>query len=216
MNIQNLKNIPSLDELQKYSVNRAGQVEGIRSALYDFQTYAMAGQTELNFFQVPVGQSGKTLADTNMQTAGSLPNPQNFLVTNLQVYFFPAGAVSKFGAESAANNANDVYNVSQSGYVEFFIGSKNYIQEGPIGRFPPRTGLIFSTSVADASTAAASLQTLNAYANFGGAPYDLTPPILLTPTQNFRVSLKWPTVVPLSANARIGVVMEGVLYRLSQ
>lgn len=212
----NIKGIPTLDELQKYSVNRAGQLEGIRSSLYDFQTYMLAGQTELNFFQVPVGQSSKTLADTNMQIAGSLPNPQNFLVTNIQVYFYPAGDISKFGAETAAENVNDVWDVMKSGYLEFFIGSKNYVQEGPIGRFPPRTGLILSSSVADATTAAANLQTQNAYANFGGAPYDLTPPILLTPTQNFRVSLKWPTVVPISANARIGVVMEGILYRLSQ
>jgi hypothetical protein len=217
LNLRNMASVPSLDELQKYSVNRAGQLEGIRSSLYDFQPYAQAGQTELNFFQVPVGQSSKTLVDTNMQTAGVLPNPQNFLVTNIQVYFyFTASDLATFGAQAAAEQINDVYDVMKSGYLEFFIGSKNYVQEGPLGRFPPRTGLIVSSSLADQSTIAANLLSKIAYANFGGAPYDLTPPILLTPTQNFRVSTKWPTAVALSAIARIGIVMEGILYRLSQ
>jgi hypothetical protein len=217
LNLRNLATVPSLDELQKYSVNRAGQLEGVRSSLYDFQAYAQAGQTELNFFQVPVGQASKTLADTNMQTAGSLPNPQNFLVTNIQIYFyFTASDLAVFGAQAAAEQVNDVYDVMKSGYLEFFIGSKNYVQEGPLGRFPPRTGLILSAALTDQTTAAAASQSRIAYANFGGAPYDLTPPILLTPTQNFRVSTKWPTAVAISAIARIGCVMEGVLYRLSQ
>lgn len=212
----NLKSIPNLTDLQQYSVNRQGQLEGIRASLYDFQTYAQVGQTSLDFFQVPQGQSSKTLADTNMQAAGTLPNPMNFLVTNMQVYFYPAGDISQFGAQAAAESVNDVFDVMKSGWLEFFIGSKNYVQEGPIGRFPPRTGLILSSSLTDASTAGANLQSRIAYANFGGAPYEMSPPILLTPTQNFKVSLKWPTAVALAAAGRIGIVMEGILYRLSQ
>lgn len=216
MSFPRSNSVPPLADLAKYSVNRVGDVEGIRSSLYDFQTYAQAGQTGLDFYQVPQGQSSKTLADTNMEMAGSLPNPKAFLVKNIQVYFYPAGDVAQFGAQAAAEAVNDVWDVMKSGYLEFFIGSKNYVQEGPIGRFPPRTGLITSSSMADASTAGANLQSRIAYANFGGAPYDLDPPILLNPTQNFRVSLKWPTAVAISAAARIGVVMEGFLYRLSQ
>lgn len=211
-----IKSLPSLEDLQKFSVNRAGQVEGIKATLYDFQAYAQAGQTSLDFFQVPQGQSSKTLADTNMETAGSLPNPKSFLVQNIQVYFYPAGDPAQFGAQAAAENINDVFDVMKSGWLEFFIGSKNYIQEGPIGRFPPRTGMIVSAALADQSTIAANLQSRISYANFGGAPYDLSPPILLSPTQNFRVSLKWPTAVAVSAAARVGIVMEGIMYRLSQ
>lgn len=215
MNI-NFSPIPALDKLQSYNVNRQGQFEGIRSSLYDFQAYAQAGQTELNFFQVPVGQSSKTLADTNMSSAGQLPMPQNFLIANIQIYFFPAGDPSAFGAQAAAEQPNDVYDVMKSGWVELFIGSKNYVQEGPIGRFPPRTGMVLQSSLADATTAGANMQSRIAYANFGGAPYDVQPPILLTPNQNFKVSVKWPTAVAVSAAARIGVVMEGILYRQSQ
>ena len=208
--------VPSLQDLQQYSVNVANNVEGIRASLYDFQSYAQAGQTGLDFFQVPQGQSSKTLADTNMPTAGSLPNPMSFLVTNIQIFFFPAAKISILGADAIADALNDVQAVGQGGWLEFYIGSKNYIQEGPIMRFPPKNGLIVSSSMDSQTTPAASLQTKNSYANFGGAIWELKPPILLNPTQNFRVSLKWPTAVAVSALARMGIVMEGLLYRLSQ
>lgn len=212
----NLNKIPKLSDLQAYNVNRPNDYEGIRSSLYDFQAYAIGGQTQLDFYQVPQGQSGKTLVDTNMEAAGSLPNPKHFFALNMQIYFFPGQEIATFGAQAAAEALNDVYDVMKSGYVEFYIGSKNYVQEAPIGRFPPRTGMIVSSSLADATTPGATMQSKIAYGNFGGAVYQLQPPILLTPTQNFKVSIKWPAAVPLSVAGRIGVVMEGILYRLSQ
>jgi hypothetical protein len=41
---------------------------------------------------------------------------------------------------------------------------------------------------------------------------------MLAPTQNFNVTLNFPTAVatPSGQNARIGVVLDGLLYRLSQ
>jgi hypothetical protein len=212
----NLKTLPSLNDLKSYSVNRSNEVEGIRSSLYDFQTYGTGGSTQFDFFQVPQGQSGKTLADTNMDSAGVLPNPKHFLATNIQVYLFPSLAIASLGAPAAAEALNDIQDIAQAGYLEFFIGSKNYVQEAPIGRFPPRTGLVISSSQSDATSPAAGLQSKIAYGNLGGAVYELNPPILLMPTQNFRVSLKFPTAVPISASLRIGIVMEGILYRLSQ
>lgn len=212
----NIKSVPSLDSLKSYSVNRSNEVEGIRSSLYDFQTYGAAGGSQFDFFQVPQGQASKTLADTNMEQAGTLPNPKHFLALNMQVFVFSTLPIASLGAPAAAEAVNDIQDLAQSGYLEFFIGSKNYVQEAPISRFPSRTGLIVSSSQSDATTAGAGLQSKIAYANFGGAVYELQPPILLMPTQNFKVSLKFPTVVPVSADIRIGVVMEGILYRLSQ
>ena len=68
--------IPNLAELQAYAVNRKGQYEGIRQSLFDFQVYGAAGQTSLAFFQVPIGQGGKTIDDTNMEIQGALPQPK--------------------------------------------------------------------------------------------------------------------------------------------
>lgn len=211
--------IPSLDELQSYNVNRPGQIEAIKSSLYDFQTYAQAGQTQLQFFQIPKGQSSKTLADTNMTTAGSLPAPQSFLIQAVEIYFFPAGDPAQFGTQAAVENINDVYDVAKSGWLELFIGSKPYLDEAPLLKFPPQCGLTGWAALADASVATVNSSTFQSrlsYASFGGPIYTLVPPILLVPTQNFTVTLNWPTAVALSAAARIGINMPGVLYRNSQ
>lgn len=214
----NLNSVPTIDDLTKYSVNRGGQYEVIGSALYDYGVYAAAGQTELNFFQTPQGQGSKTLADTNMEAAGSLPAPKNFLVTSLEINFWPGAAPSTFGAQVAATYLNDVWALAKSGYLEFYIGSKNYIQEGPLGVFPAANGLVVAAAAADQTTIAAASQTVIDYANMGGKPYILPSPIALVSNQNFRVSLKWPTAVALPSNvaARIGVRLRGYLYRLSQ
>ena len=211
-----MKPIPTLEELNRYNVNRVGQVEGIRQSLYDFQTYAQAGQTSLQFFQVPQGQSGKTLADTNMEVAGSLPSPKRFLVESIEVHFFPGNVVGYTGALAAAENFNDVYDVAKSGWLDFFIGSKSYLQEAPVGRFPPSVGVTGTATASDATTAAAALHFHVDYARFGGKQYVMDPPVLLVPTQNFRVTLQWPTAVAINVAGRIGVVLNGILYRNSQ
>lgn len=208
--------IPSLDELAQFAVNRPGQVEVVRSSLYDFQAYAQAGQTQLQFFQVPKGQSSKTFADTNMTVAGVLPAPQSFLIESIEIYFFPAGDPSIFGTAAAAENVNDVYDVFKSGWLELFIGSKPYLDEAPLGKFPPRCGLTGWAALSNASTETALQATSISYASFGGPTYQLQPNILLTPSQNFIVTLNWPTAVAISAAGRIGINLGGVLYRNSQ
>ena len=214
----NIIQAPSLDSLSAYDVNRSGQVEAVKASLYDFQSYATGGQTQLNFFQVPVGQSSKTLSDTNMETAGSLPAPKNFLVQGIEIHFFPNVLPGIIGSQVASTFANDVWNVGTSGWLDFFIGSKSYLQEAPLMRFAPKNGLIVSAALAmtTASGGAASGVEGISYANWGGRPYDMNPPILLRPTQNFRVSLNWPTAVTVAGTSRIGVVLTGILYRQSQ
>lgn len=219
MNPGQMPQVPSLQQLQTYAVNVAGQVEGVGASLYDFQTYANAGTTtQYTFFQVPVGQGGKTKADTNMEAAGSLPSPKNFLVQSIEVLFFPGVSPAVFGAQAAAQGINDTWVISKAGYLELFIGSKTYLTEAPIGRFPPKNGLAGFSALADASTTGASGQSRIAYATMAGKPYELFPWILLQPTQNFNVTLNFPTTaaLPSGQDARIGVVLHGILYRNSQ
>lgn len=204
----NLTQLPTADQLKPYAVNRPGQLTGLRWEFYDFQTYAAAGATQIDFFQVPQGQGGKTLADTNMESAGSLPNPKSFLVTDIQVFFTPTGDIaSAAGIAEGANDVRDFY--LGAAYLEFFIGSTYYVQQGPLVRFPPRNGLILQGDNGGGAFKAV-------YANAGGAPYLMTPEVLIEPTQNFKVSLKWPNAVPTAATARVGVVLGGYMYRLSQ
>lgn len=213
-------NAPAMQDLEKYNVNRSGEFEAIRQSLYDFQTYAQAGQTQLIFFQVPAGQSSKTIADTNLELAGQLPNPKMHLVQSIEVLFYPSVLPSRGPiADEASIFLNDVYNLSKSGWLELFIGSKSYLREAPIGRFPPKTKLDGFAAVTTNTTIAAAMQSRDTYAVFSGRPYMVDPWILLKPTQNFQVTLNWPTAVALNAAdtaARIGIALDGVLYRNSQ
>lgn len=209
--------IPSLEELRQYNVNRPDQIEAIKQSLYDSQTYAALGQTQLIFFQQPKGgAAGKTLQDTNMTGAGALPAPQSFLVETIEIFLFPNLDISTVdaGALSVSEFANDVYDVARFGYLEFFIGSKPYLDEAPLLKFPPRAGL--STGFASSAVAPAAGSLKDNYASFGGPIYALMPPILLVPTQNFEVTLNWPTAIPLSTTAKIFINLGGILYRNSQ
>ena len=114
---------------------------------------------------------------------------------------------------------NDTYNLSKSGWLSLFIGSKEYLREAPIGRFPPKSKLDGFSAVTSTLTAGGATMSRDTYAVLSGRPYWIDPYILLKPTQNFQVTLNWPTPVALSLTntaARIGIVLDGVLYRNSQ
>jgi len=215
-----MSKIPSFAELQNFRVNRSDDYEGIRQSLYDSQTYAAAGQTSLTFFQVPIGQAGKTRADTNMETAGTLPQPKNFLAESIELHILPAidpSAVDGGVVGDGSEFANDVYKILSAGFLELFIGSKTYLTEAPLMKFPPKTRMELSAAESVAiGDAGAAINFRDVYAAGSGRPYYLDPAILLEPTQNFNVSLNWPTAVAISADLRIFVSMDGVLYRLSQ
>ncbi len=205
-----------LSKMKKYDVNRAGAVEAIWAPLYDTQTLALAGgTTELIYFQVPQGQAGKTLDETNMEVAGSLPAPKEFLITSVQVAVYPQKDPGEFGIAVTPTNWNDVYGLSQSGHLRLFIGSKEYVVDAPIGKFPPRWWVAGADAVAT-SNAAAERGAID-YATFRGPIYEVVP-YRLIPTQNFSVTLRWNSggSPVLISNAVIRIVLGGFLYRLSQ
>lgn len=215
--------VPNRAQLSKYSVNRAGW-EAIKQSLYDFTAYPAAGVPSLSFFNSPAGQGGKTLSDTNMTLAGQLPKNQEFLVQSIEIHLFTATPTvaadmpAAYGAQAVASSVNDSYIVGRGGNLSFVIGSKPYLQEGPVGRFPPKTHFCVDAAVDDATMAGANAQQRIAYAYWSGRPYLLDPaPLLLPENQNFNVTLSWPEGQQAIANpARIGIVLDGILYRRSQ
>lgn len=214
--------VPGRGELSKFVVNRAGW-EAIRTSLYDFQAYAAAGVTTLTFFSLPIGQGGKTLSDTNMSLAGQLPTNQEFLVTNIQIHFFPGTPTvaksmpSAIGAPVVATNVNDAFIFRRQGNLDFIIGSKSYLQEAPLMKFPPRNTFHLEGAYSG-TTALSALANRSTYGDAAGLPYLLNPAnLLLTSNQNFNVSLNWPEgVQAITDPARVGVVLDGFLYRRSQ
>lgn len=222
--------IPNKNQLSQYVVNRDGW-EGIRQTLYDYQAYAAAGTTLLTFFSQPLGQGtsvqgtgAKTLSDTNMNLAGQLPANQEFLVQSIEVQFFPttptvaAAMPAATGAVAAAVQVNDAYIFRRSGNLQFIIGSKPYLQEAPLMRFPAKTSFDVVAGFSDTTTAGAAQNNRVAFAQAAGRPYMLHPAsLLLTSSQNFSITLNWPEGVQAITNpAKVGVVLDGFLYRRSQ
>lgn len=230
----------TLDTLNQYKVNRPGQSEAVRQRLYDFQLYPTAGQAQMTFFALPIGQgvtsslgavvgTSKTYADTNMENSGALPRPKSYLVESIEIVFEPGSSAAAntflqtrpdaFLAAAAATvtaQLADINALRISGWLEFYIGSKTYLWEAPLGAFPPKVRLEMDAAIASNSATTAEIALMAA--KFGGRPYYLDPPITLDSLQNFAVYLKWPGAVatPSGFNGRIGVVFDGVMYRLSQ
>lgn len=204
---------------QRYNVNKPGSTEGLRQSLYHFQTYAAAGQTSLRFFQSAIGAGGITRGDTNMLQSGSLPNPQSFLLNSIQLYFFPGVNPSNDAAASQNEFTNDVWQVySGLSWLELTIGSKTYQSEAPLMKFPPQNRLSVAAAIADTTTAAGNRVTSTNYAAASGPVYKVQGEMWIPPTQNFDVTIYWPTAValPSTVAGRIGVVLDGVLYRSVQ
>lgn len=212
-----LVNAPSFEELNAYDVNVVGKYEVNRQTLYDTVTYnGAAGQSSLTFFQLPVGQGGKTVQDTNMTSAGSLPSPVNFLIESIELILIPGGPV--FSEEAAENTYfQDVWQFKNNGSLRLTIGDKSQLLEAPLGVFPPKTTLDVAAAVSLANPDEA--QDVNfVFADMVGRPYYIDVPLLLRPTQNFDVKLDWkvPLPMPSTQNARIVCKLDGLRYRLAQ
>lgn len=206
----------SLAQLAAYNPNRPDATEAIWQPFYDFQSYASAGTNQQTFFQVPVGSGAtpKTYADTNMQLAGQFPAPTAFLCTAIMVYFDPGAADSTTQTTAAAQtNINDVIAVSNSGYLEFTIGGKVYLRDAPLGKFAPNFTINGFASISANFTAPVLTQT--GFARAAGRYYEITP-FLIPQSQNFNVTLYWPTVQSTVSTGRIGIIMDGFYYRQSQ
>ena len=231
--------IPNIAEAKRYAVNRSG-IEGIRQSLYDFNLYPTAGTNQVMAFSQPQGAGNtttpgatagtpKTIADTNMELSSQIPAGKSFLATSVEVLFLP-GSVSTantytlaspalFNATAAAAVAAQLADINvfyQSGTLKLFIGSKTYLEEGPLMRFPPKAQ--FKLDAAIASNSATTAEVGAATMRVAGRPYMLEPPVLLENNQNFNVQLNWPAVVatPSGFNGRVGVILDGYLYRNSQ
>lgn len=229
--LPNAGGIPSYAQLDAFSVNLDGW-EALRYALYDTAAYAAAGANTISFFQTPQGQGTsatagagpKNASDTNMVSAGSMPQNQQFLIQSVELLFLPttptvaAGMPSFFGAQATQVIVNDEYIWRRSGNLNLLIGSKNYVQDAPMWRFPSRGNFEISAALTDVTTAAAASQTRTGHGFVKGPPFILSPgDLLLESNQNFSLTLTWPEGLQAITNpARIYAYLNGVLYRRSQ
>ena len=230
----------NLETLNAYKINRPGAGEAVRQRMYDFLLYPTAGQNQLTFFALQLGQgvtsslgavvgSAKTYADTNMEVSGALPRPKSYLLESIEIVLEPGSSAAANTFTHASPNQSvavasiaslaqlsDVNILRVSGWFELYIGSKTYLWEAPLGTFPPKVR--FEMDAAIANNSATTFEVAAIAGKWGGRPYYMDPPITLESMQNFAAYLKWPGAVatPSGFNARIGVIFDGVLFRLSQ
>lgn len=189
--------------LARNGVNVAGASEVIWQPFYDYQTLSAAGIASQRFFVDPVGTAGKTIADTNMDLSGQLPKGQRFVLTGIQVEILPGVAI----AATASDFADDVYDVVKGGALKLKIGSKDYVTQGNLMKFPPVNRL---------STAAATGQAETyLYCTSSGREFAIRD-LALVSNQNFSVELLELAALPSGVDARIGVTLNGYLYRNAQ
>lgn len=220
-----MQNISNLTDLNRFNVNLE-DFEKVKQTLYDSDTYPAAGTTNIRFFTTPRGQQGKTTEDTNLDLAGQLPTNQLFLVQSVELLFLPNFAyatgdrIAEFGAQQAQEIINDLYQFRKAGSLRFRIGSKDYLEEAPLHKFPSKTKIdVCGSALADSSTGAADAQSRIGYAQAAGRPYLLDPPLLLIENQNFSLELAWSNGVqalPSGTDAKVFCIFDGMLFRRAQ
>ena len=218
---------------QQFAVN-LGAFETLTQSLYDSAAYAVAGQQQLTFFQTGVGAgtgiisgAAKTPEDTNMLAGGFMPNMQAYLVTSIEMEYQAGVTSSGFAAANLPSTLatpsviaaiNDQYKVRSTGYLVFNIGSKAYMTEGPLMKFPASNEYQIDCALSDTTTAGATQAQRVAQGRAGGPAYVLTPNnLFLIPMQNFNVTLNWATVETITTTAaRIFIRLMGQLIRAAQ
>ncbi len=225
--IPRYRSLPSPQQRRNMSVgvkDAQGNVvqEAVSWALYDQVTYLAAGQSQLAFFNTPVGggSPSKTFGQTNLELQSQLPVGKQFMCESLELIFVPGTAVlpsSGPAADTTSKMVNDVYTFYYGvAWAELKVQSKFYVQEGPLLQFPPKRRLGGFAALASSTTAGPALQTMISAAWPVGPTYRFDPPFEIPSAQNFSLTLNWPAALAISANATVFARMEGILYRPAQ
>ena len=190
----------------QFSVFREGW-EQIAQPLFDYQTYPAAGALNFQFFAVQLGQAGKTIQDTNLVLAGQLSADTYQLVDAIKVDYQPAALTS-----AGVTNFADMFEVMDHGSLDFRVGQKSYLQIAPLKFCPTNTGV--SGCAAFATTVAAT--TLNVDAPILQGERRYINPVMIPPVQSFSVLVAFKALVTVAADARLGVHLDGTMFRRSQ
>ena len=199
-----------LNRLQRAEILSQTVGEVIFEPLYDTLTYPAAGTVgtgDLVFFSVGLG-NGKTLSQTNMQLGGQMPAGQAFLVTGIQVAFYPADTIAN--ATGLANYLNDFQVFSQNGSLDFEIGSKSYVKQAPLGKFPTAEHMVVDGALATTANEFVIQNAYNAGQEFSVLDMELSS------SNNFSVTLRDLPPLPSDSDGRLVISLNGFKFRKQQ
>jgi hypothetical protein len=196
-------------EWSDYVTQMGTGLEVIPHMLYDTATYTDNTTTTLTFFT-----TNRATADlSNMQQPGVLQNGQTFLAQCISLYFKIQATTDDAGAAGAfASVINDIILMVNTGIMRMVIGDKRY-GPWPMWRLPAATFL--KGLIASAGAEAANL--VHDYGQLDGPLYSLFPNLVISPLQQFSVTLEWPAgAVNLTGNVVTQVLLDGQLARTIQ
>jgi hypothetical protein len=189
----------------------AGVMEVINQPVYDSASFAAAAaMAKTVLFQTPIGQSGKTLAQTYMTKAGQLEQPQKLIIRAIALAF--------------SNNTAlvDLVNFLQNVSFVLTVGKKPML-ECPCLNLTAGRGAI-ATSAAELGTLIAG--DVQFISTTNGAPdpravFTLNQPIVIEGGEGFSVTLNPETAFNFAAAAArpngtgttVYVFLDGELYR---
>lgn len=199
-------------ETNKFPASRAfTDTEVVWQPVYDYLLATRNAETgrlpsELVFFQRAIGMNGATCLDTNMYLAGQFPVSVQFCLTGIRVYL-----VAGWGSEpNAERSAIDEFFLLNGGQLELYVGSRRYLVDSPLCKFP----VLFPLPGQDRVKADLA-ERIQKYTQVSKRVYyEVVPPLLIRSYQNLCVILRgldqWPVE---SKQVRIGVILDGFQYR---
>jgi hypothetical protein len=189
----------------------ANLMEVINQPVYDSVSFAAAAaMAKTVLFQTPIGQGGKTLAQTNMTKAGQLEQPQKLVIRAISLFF--------------SNNTApvDLVNFLQNVSFVLTVGKKPMLECPALNLTAGRGAIAYS--MAELGTAAAGDVPTASTSN--GVPdprsvFTLNQPIVIEGGEGFAVTLNPETAFnfaaaasrPVGNGTTVYVILDGELYR---
>lgn len=202
----------------KNRVNVPGTVETIWEPIYDTATYPAAGASTIILFQDQIGKNGKTLSQTNMDLDGQLPKGKALKVVSIQLAFYTGvqanTQITGANIEQEAS-LNDVRTFAENGSLKFRIGSKEFLRQAPLGKFPPAERLSGFANGAISQDTPPNNGNMTSYAAPSGRLFTLSG-LLLESSQNFHIELNDLPALPSGVDGRIVCTLNGWLGRSAQ
>lgn len=199
-------NTPIPEAWRDYVTQLPAGLEIRPGVLYDTVNYVSGITQKLTYF----ARVGVPENITNMETAGSLADPKSMLIQNMRVKFLTplqSDAIGDGDSTPAASGFNDVIQLSDTGIFRLRIGEKDY-GPWPIWMLP-----VSNFVKGNVALLGSTAQNVN-YGQLDGPLYPLFPNLMLSPRQQFKVVLEWPSgPVTLSTGSEselpIEVVFDG-------
>lgn len=213
------------NELAQFASEIQGVEEKRRWALYDSLIFAAAAAVsgDQTLFQLPIGQGtpAKTLLDTNMRAAGTLPARQGFEIWDVRIQVEMRLLHSSETTITILNNNMERFHdllygasltIRQAQKVDLELAPLAFL---PAGYGP--TGFGYGTTNITAGAAAGGGAVLLSNGHQSKASlWDLDPlPIILLPQRQFSILINFPTAItlPAATGMRLWVHLDGILHR---